>query len=277
MRNLINFITRHYFFFLFALLQVVAMMLIVQNNTYQRSFFINSSNLIAGNIYRMQSGITQYFSLRSVNKQLMDENTRLRSQIPGTYLTTDQNIFTFRDTLHQRQFQYLNARVINNTVRNRNNHMTINKGRLHGIRPDMGVIGPNGVIGIVKDVSGNFSSVISLLHSDMQISAKIKKNNHLGTILWEGFDHRKVTMLYIPPHVELEKGDSIITSGFSQIFPEGIAIGVIDEFEVRRGDNFYTIEVKLFTDFNKLGYVHVVQNIFREEIDLLETMNGAGN
>jgi rod shape-determining protein MreC len=225
----------------------------------------------------MQSGITQYFSLRSVNKQLMDENTRLRSQIPGTYLTTDQNIFTFRDTLHQRQFQYLNARVINNTVRNRNNHMTINKGRLHGIRPDMGVIGPNGVIGIVKDVSGNFSSVISLLHSDMQISAKIKKNNHLGTILWEGFDHRKVTMLYIPPHVELEKGDTIITSGFSQIFPEGIAIGVIDEFEVRRGDNFYTIEVKLFTDFNKLGYVHVVQNIFREEIDLLETMNGAGN
>ena len=277
MRNLINFITRHYFFFLFALLQVVAMMLIVQNNTYQRSFFINSSNLIAGNIYRMQSGITQYFSLRSVNKQLMDENTRLRSQIPGTYLTTDQNIFTFRDTLHQRQFQYLNARVINNTVRNRNNHMTINKGRLHGIRPDMGVIGPNGVIGIVKDVSGNFSSVISLLHSDMQISAKIKKNNHLGTILWEGFDHRKVTMLYIPPHVELEKGDTIITSGFSQIFPEGIAIGVIDEFEVRRGDNFYTIDVKLFTDFNKLGYVHVVQNIFREEIDLLETMNGAGN
>jgi rod shape-determining protein MreC len=277
MRNLINFITRHYFFFLFALLQVVAMMLIVQNNTYHRSFFINSSNYIAGNIYRMQSGITQYFSLRSINEQLMEENTRLRSQIPGTYLTTDQNVFTFRDTLHQRQFQYINARVINNSVRNRNNHMTLNKGRLHGIRPDMGVIGSNGVLGIVKDVSGNFSSVISLLHSDMQISAKIKKNNHLGTILWEGFDHRKVTMLYIPPHVELEKGDTIITSGFSQIFPEGIAIGVIDEFEVRRGDNFYTIYIELLTDFNKLEYVHVVQNIFRDEIDGLETLSGAGN
>ncbi|MBW6480048.1 MAG: rod shape-determining protein MreC [Bacteroidales bacterium] len=277
MRNLINFITRHYFFFLFALLQVVAMMFIVQNNTYHRSFFINSSNFITGNIYRMQSGITQYFSLKSINEQLMEENTRLRSQIPGSYLSTDQNIFTFRDTLHQRQFLYLNARVINNSVRNRNNHMTLNKGRLHGIRPDMGVIGPNGVIGIVKDVSGNFSSVISLLHSDMQISAKIQKNNHLGTILWQGFDHTKATMLYIPPHVELEKGDTIITSGFSQIFPEGIAIGVIDEFEVRRGDNFYTIDVKLFTDFNKLEYVHVVQNIFLEEVDGLETQNGSGN
>jgi len=277
MRNLINFITRHYFFFLFALLQVVGIMLIVQNNTYHRSFFINSSNIITGNIYRMQSGITKYFSLRVINEQLMEENTRLRNQIPGTYLTTDQNIFTFRDTLHQRQFQYINARVINNTVRNRNNHMTLNKGRLHGIRPDMGVIGSNGVIGIVKDVSGNFSSVISLLHSDMQISAKIKKNNHLGTIIWEGFDHTKVTMLYIPPHVELEKGDTIITSGFSQIFPEGIAIGEIDDFEVRRGDNFYTIDVKLFTDFNKLEYVQVVQNIFREEIDGLEALNGAGN
>ena len=277
MRNLINFITRHYFFFLFALLQVVALMLIVQNNTYHRSFFINSSNIIAGNIYRMQSGITQYFSLRVINEQLMEENTRLRSQIPGTYLTTDQNIFTFRDTLHQRQFRYINARVINNSVRNRNNHMTLNKGRLHGIRPDMGVIGPNGVIGIVKDVSGNFSSIMSLLHSEMQISAKIKKNNHLGTIIWEGFDHTKVTMLYIPPHVELERGDTIITSGFSQIFPEGIAIGEIDDFEVRRGDNFYTIDIKLFTDFNKLEYVQVVQNIFREEIDGLEALNGAGN
>jgi len=155
--------------------------------------------------------------------------------------------------------------------------MTLNKGRLHGIRPDMGVIGPNGVIGIVKDVSGNFSSIMSLLHSEMQISAKIKKNNHLGTIIWEGFDHTKVTMLYIPPHVELERGDTIITSGFSQIFPEGIAIGEIDDFEVRRGDNFYTIDIKLFTDFNKLEYVQVVQNIFREEIDGLEALNGAGN
>ena len=277
MRNLINFITRHYFFFLFAMLQVLAIMLIVQNNTYHRSFFINSSNYIAGNIYRMQSGITQYFSLKSINEELMEENTLLRSQIQGTYLTTDQNIFTFRDTLYQRQFRYVNARVINNSVRNRNNYLTLNKGRIHGIRPDMGVIGSNGVIGIVKDVSGNFSSVISLLHSDMQVSAKIEKNNHLGTIIWEGFDHTKATMLYIPPHVELEKGDTIITSGFSQIFPEGIAIGVINDFEVRRGDNFFTIDVELFTDFNRLEYVYVVQNIFRDEIGGLEALNGSGN
>lgn len=270
MRNLFNFITRHYFFFLFALLQVISVMLIVQNNTYHRSFFINSSNFIAGNIYNFRENIAQYFSLKAVNEQLLEENTRLRNQLPGNYLKTDQNIFTFRDTLHQRQFSYINARIINNSVRNRNNHITIDKGRMHGIKPDMGVIGPMGVVGIVKDVSPNFSSIISLLHSDMQISAKIKKNNHLGTIIWEGFDHRKVSMLYIPPHVQLERGDTIITSGFSQLFPEGIPIGVIDEFEIRRGDNFYTISVELFMDFNNIQFVQIVQNIFREELEEVE-------
>ena len=272
MRNLFNFITRHYFFFLFALLQVISVMLIVQNNIYHRSFFINSSNFIAGNIFNIRENITQYFSLKAVNEQLLEENTRLRNQLPGNYLKTDQNIFTFRDTLHQRQFSYINARIINNSVRNRNNHITIDKGSMHSIKPDMGVIGPMGVVGIVKDVSPNFSSIISLLHSDMQISAKIKKNNHLGTIIWEGFDHRKVSMLYIPPHVQLQRGDTIITSGFSQLFPEGIPIGVIDEFEIRRGDNFYTIAVELFMDFNNIQFVQVVQNFFSEELEELENV-----
>lgn len=271
MRNLFSFILRHYFFFLFVVLQVVAFMLIAQNNTYHRSFFINSTNILAGNVFQVRTNVTDYFNLRRINEQLVAENNQLWAATQQSFLQTDQNIFTFRDTLYQRQFSYINARVINNSVRGRNNYLTLNKGRMHGIRPDMGVITNDGVIGIVKEVSANFSSVISLLHSDIQISARVERNGHIGTILWEGYDYRQTTMLYIPPHVELFKGDTIKTSGFSQIFPEGILIGTISDFEIRRGDNFYTIKVDLSRDFNNLGYVNVVRNLFREEVTQLET------
>lgn len=175
MRNLFNFIARHYFFFLFIALQIVSFALIFQNHFYQRSAFVNSSNYLAGNIYGLRNNISQYFDLRVINEQLAIENNAMLEKIAGTYLATDQQIFTFNDTLYRKQYTYINARVINNSVRNRNNYITLNKGRLHGIKPDMGVITPLGVIGVVKEVSGNFSSVLSFLHSDIQISAKIKK------------------------------------------------------------------------------------------------------
>lgn len=270
MRNLLNFILRHYFFFLFVALQVVAFALIFQNHFYQRSAFVNSSNYLAGNVYGVRNNISQYFNLRNINEQLARENTSILENSPGSFLTTDQQIFTFNDTVYKKQFSYINARVINNSVKNRNNYITLNKGRMHGIKPDMGIINSNGVIGIVKVVSDNFSSVISFLHSDIQVSAKIAKNDHLGTVLWEGYDYRKASMLYVPPHVELSVGDSIITSGFSQIFPEGILIGTISDFEIRRGDNFFTIGIDLATDFNNLNYVSVVRNIYSNELQQLE-------
>ncbi len=270
MRNLFYFIARHYFFFLFLSLQAVAFALIFQNHFYQRSAFINSANYLTGNVYGTRSDIAQYFNLRSINEELARDNNALLENIPGSYLKTDQHIFFFNDTLHRKQFSYINARVINNSVRNRNNYITLNKGRKHGIKPDMGVITPQGVIGIVKEVSANFSAVISFLHSDMQLSAKIKKNNHLGSILWEGYNHEKATMMYIPPHVQLETGDTIVTSGFSHIFPEGIFLGTISDYEIRRGDNFFTIEVELANDFNNLNFVHVVTNLYQSELIELE-------
>jgi rod shape-determining protein MreC len=273
MRNLFNFIIRHYFVFLFLVLQVVAFLLIVQNHHYQRSFLVNSSNFLAGNIYNTRTNIAHYFSLAKTNRHLAEANSELFRYMQGSYLKTDQQVFNFRDTLYQVQFSYINAKVINNSVINRNNYITLNKGRIHGIRQDMGVITHNGVIGIVKDVSNNFSSVLSFLHSDIQISAKIKKNNHMGTIIWEGYDYRKASMLYIPTHLELNVGDTIITSGFSHIFPEGVLIGTISDFEIRRGDNFFTIELDLACDFNNLEFVQVVKNIFRDEQIELESIS----
>ena len=270
MRNLFNFIAKHYFFFLFVLLQVIAFTLIVQNNFYHRSAFVNSANFLSGSIYQSRTNVSQYFALKSINEELAARNNALMDLIPGSYLRTDSQIFTFNDTLHRKQFSYINARVINNSVQNRNNYITLDKGRLHGIKPDMGVILPNGVVGIVKDVSSNFSAVLSFLHSDIQVSVRHKKSNHLGTVFWEGYDYQKTTMLYIPPHVDLQIGDTITTSGFSHIFPQDIIIGTISDFEIRRGDNFYTIEIDLEVDFNNLNYVNVVRSIYRSELIQLE-------
>lgn len=226
---------------------------------------------MAGNVYKLTSGITDYLSLGKVNRQLAEENARLLDLTGSSFLKTDTLEFIHNDTVFLRRFQYINAGVINNSVTRRNNFLTLNKGRKHGIEPDMGVITFNGVVGIVTNVSENFSSVISLLHKDMQISARLTKNDQIGTLIWEGHDYRKVTLTYIPTHVELSTGDTLVTSGFSVIFPPNIFIGTIGQFKIRRGDNFYTAEIDLALDFNSLKYVQVVKDLMNDELRELES------
>ncbi len=273
MRNLFNFILRYYFFFLFALLFTFSLILISRTHQHQRAFFLHSANVLVGNFYKQADHITSYLALRRVNEQLAEENTRLLHKINPSFLDKDQHEFLSDDTLYIRRFKYLRARVINNSIMYRNNFLTLDKGRNDGVEKDMGVITMNGVVGIVHNVSNHFSTVISLLHKDMQISARLLNNDHIGTITWEGGNYRKVSMSYIPAHVELSKGDTIVTSGYSTMFPKGIFIGTIGEFEIRRGENFYTAQVELALDFNKLTHVHVVHDLMGQEIDMLEALN----
>ncbi len=270
MRNLFNFIAKNHFFLLFIALQAVAFIMLIQNNHYHRSFWINSANYVTGQLYLKYTNIGEYFFLKRINEQLAEENQNLINQTAYSFLKTDQDVFHFQDSVYRRQFTYLSARVINNSVNRRNNYLTLNKGSLHGIEPDMGIITSQGVIGIVKDVSPHFSSVLSLLHIDTRISAKILKNDHLGTVLWDKPNYRKVTMKHIPPHVDLQPGDTIITSGYSKIFPEGILIGTISDYNIKKGESFITVDIDLFEDFNNLNYVYVVKNIFGEEQEYLE-------
>ncbi len=270
MRNLFNFILRYYFFFLFVLLQTAAITMVVQHNHYQRAFFVSSANILAGNVFKLTSGITDYLALKEINRQLAKENARLLNLTSGTFLKTDTLQIQQNDTVLKQRFIYLNAEVINNSVIRRNNFLTLNKGSRHGIEPDMGVITPLGVVGIVTNVSENFSSVISLLHKDMQISARLAKNNQIGTLIWEGINYRQATLTYIPTHVELNVGDTLVTSGFSVIFPPNILIGTIKSSEIRRGDNFFTAIVDLAIDFNNLKFVQVVKDLMSEELKQVE-------
>lgn len=265
MRNLFNFIARQYFFFLFLALETVAILLLINTHTYQRSYAVNSANRIAGSVYEQWWNVKEYFFLKRANRTLAEENALLANYIQNSFLKTDQQVFVMQDTTYVRQFSFMNAKVISNSIHKRNNYITLNKGRKHGVKPDMGVVTANGVIGIVKDVSENFSSVISFLHADFQLSVKLKKNNQMGTALWEGYSYREATLLYFPTHIALSVGDTLVTSGFSNIFPEAIPVGVVKSFVIKPGDNFYTITMEFFQDFNALSYVRVVNNIFREE------------
>lgn len=273
MRNLFNFLVRYYFIFLFLLLETLSVIMVARTHQHHRAYFLHSGSLISGFFYQKANNISSYFSLKQVNQQLAYENARLLEMSANSFLEKDTVTHIHQDTLSLQRFRYLNARVINNSVTRRNNYLTLNKGSKDGIGKDMGVITPNGVVGIVNNVSENFCTVISMLHEDMQISVKLVKNDHIGTMTWEGGDYRHATLSYIPGHVELAVGDTIVTSGYSVMFPDRIPIGTISDFRMRRGETFFTADIALSLDYNRLNYVFVVIDLMGQEVEALEALN----
>ncbi len=272
MRVIFRFIHSNQFILLFLLLQVLAVSLTARHHLYHQAFFFHSANHLTGNVYLSYSRLASYFSLKEENQQLKKENTRLRNKLSGNYIITDRQVFELEDHLYRRRYVYVHANVINQSVNRRNNYITLDKGRLDGIKPNMGVIAPGGVAGIVKHVSDNFSVVMSLLHSDAMISVRILKNDHIGSLIWEGGDYQTASLTYIPPHVEMAVGDTIVTSGYSSVIPAGVFIGTVQDWEIRRGEVFYTASVHLQSDMNRLTYVYVVKDLLGEEKESLESI-----
>lgn len=270
MRNLLRFILKHHFIVIFILLEFLSLSLIVNNNSFQRSTFNNAFTNVKGGVYNLFDNVRHYMSLKESNRQLIEENLELRNLLRSSYNTSLVEYITI-DTSYFTQYQFFKARVINNSTNKQHNYLTLNKGSIHGVEPDMGVISANGVVGIVKDVSNHFSSVISVLNTNLNVSAKIKKNNYFGPLTWNGVNYKKAILKEIPYHVKIAEGDTIITSGYSAVFPEGIKIGTISDFAVK-GGNFYEIEVTLSNDFKNLSNVYLVGNALREEQNNLEDL-----
>lgn len=281
MRNLLSLIVRYYFFFLFLLLEVVSIALLVQKNSYHRGQFMGFARSIEGSFHETFGGIREYLVLRQTNADLLMENTLLRNQLDAMKRKAELEAGTEgegtpgpavrTDSVPRRQFYYLPASVINISTNKQFNFLTINKGRHHGILPEMAVISPQGVVGVVYSVSGNYASVIPVINRNFRLSAKIKRNGYFGSLSWQGRDYGEAVLHEIPFHVELHEGDTIVTSGYSAIFPEGILVGLVKEFEVAEG-NFYTITVDLSVDFKKLSHVNVIRNIMKEEQNELESI-----
>jgi rod shape-determining protein MreC len=270
MQRLFLFFYQYRAFFTFLILELICAWLIIGNNSYQGARFFNSSNGLVASMNNVSHGVREYFLLRQINSTLAEENAYLRSKFEA--LNQMQYISTLpaiTDSTVVSQYDFESAKVVSNTVNRFTNFLTINKGREDGIEPGMAVISSLGAVGKVRTVSNHYSVVTSILHVDVRVSALLKRTGHFGTIQWDGIDPDYVKLEYIPRHVKPVKGDSVVTSGYNAIFPEGIMVGLIEE--VRLTDElFYDLKVKLSQDFRKLSYVEVVKNSMKQELDSLQ-------
>jgi rod shape-determining protein MreC len=269
MGRIFLFIYHYRAFFIFLLLELFCSWLIIQNNQYQGARFFNSANSFVASVNGFSQNVHDYFFLREVNQVLAEENTKLRDEIEKRNQRL-QSIGEAPDSAIIKRFDFITAKVVNNSVDYATNFITINKGEDEGIKSGMAVLGPLGVVGKVKITSKHFSVVTSILNIDIMISGLMKRTGYYGTIQWEGGDPDYIDLKFIPRHVKPLKGDTIVTSGYSGIFPDGILVGTIDQVTLREEAPFYDLKVKLTQDFRKLSYVSIIKSNLLHEIDSLE-------
>lgn len=273
MLNLWRFIARYNAFFLFVIYFVISIIFLLKNNDYQRASTLNSSNKVVGSIYEKVNIINKYLHLSVANDRLAKENIALRNQLKSSSFDDSLVNKTVNDTINRVQYEYILAEVVNKSITSRNNYITINRGIKHGIKKGMGVIGSSGVVGIVWNVSDDFSSIQSVLHEDTRITSSIEGTPYFGPLVWQGKDPFIVTLTDIPNQFSLKPKARVITSGLSVIFPKGILVGTVLKSGVKGGGSFLDISVKLSTNFYALQYVYVIKNNFAAEQETLESAN----
>ena len=266
MRNVFLFIRKYANFLYFLVLQIIALSFLFRYNTYHEAVFMNAAGEITGSIDQRYSTVEYYFKLKKINEQLAAENARLHQMIKANYEGPDESRRLVMDTvitdsLRQIQkFTWLGARVVGSTVSTQTNFLTIHRGSDQGVHPNMGVVSPGGIVGTVVNVSENFSSVMTMLHRQYKVVVKLKNGGDRGTVEWDGVSPTYVTLKDIPRSAKVQKGDSVVTSPTSSLFPGGIMVGTIEEIVDDKSSNFYTLKLKPATDFFNIEYVYVIGN-----------------
>ena len=277
MKNLWLFLVRYNAFFWFVLFFTVAIILVVQNNRYQRSSFINSSNVVVGSFYDKLNSWKSYLALEETNKNLAQENALLRQQLQGYILKDTLDSIQIVDSIEANRYHFIMGEVVNNSIHQKSNFVTINKGSQDGIQKGLGVITSNGVVGIVLNVSPHFSTIQSLLHPDTRISVTLDTTNVFGSLVWgNNVDPRFAMVKDIPNHVKVQKGQKVYTSGFS-LFPKGIEIGSVEETGIQSGESFLDVRIKLRTNFSNINHVYVVKDLLEDEKNKLEEQTADNN
>jgi rod shape-determining protein MreC len=271
MRNLLNFLARYNNLIIFLILEGIAFYMLTNGNTYHNSRLVNGVRGMTRGIDKKIYNTKSYLSLRDINEKLAAENIALKNSL-GQLAKKDNSGFSpVNDSLNQQQYLHTSAEVIENSINRQKNFFTINKGANQGIKVDMAVITPSGVAGVVVGCSKNFSVVMSVLNLDFKLSARIKSNGYFGSLNWDGRDYKYAILSEIPQHVIVNVGDTIETTGYSAIFPEGVAVGTVSDYEKYGGD-FYKISILLVTDFKKLHFVDVIGNMKKTEQHELEKL-----
>ena len=268
MQQIIFFLIRNKNFLLFIALFSISIFLTIQTHSYHKNKFVNSSNAITGGIYSIKSSITDYFNLREKNKILINENTRIRKQLESyKSKVVNQNIDT---SSILSKYYFVSAKVINNSFSKTKNKLTINKGKRDSIQLDMGVITSKGIVGIIDNLSNKYATIQSILNTNSQINAKLKNAKHFGSLVWNAEDPNVIQLIDIPRLAPVKTGDTIVTGGRSTIFPEGILIGTVIDFELTEDENSQNLNIQLFNDMTNLEHVYIIDNIDTQEIINLE-------
>ena len=273
MRNIFLFIRRHFVLILFLSIQAFSIYLIVSYSQYHHAVFGEFSNRITGNINTRYANVLDYFHLKQTNDSLVKANEKLYNQLKANYVLPDSITRAGIDTIHidsasqYRLYHYQMARVVSNSVSTQSNYIVLAKGAQHGLKTGMGVVDiNNAVVGIITEVYDRYAVVMSLLHKDSHISGKLLKRGETGTLNWDGVDPNIISLSNVSKSAKVNKGDSIITSGFSTTFPKGLLIGRVKQVYTESSNNFYKIDFNTIADFQDLAYVYVIDNTDQEAI-----------
>lgn len=275
MRNFIYFLVNHSTTLLFIALEVICAIAIVSYNDYQRSAFMSSSNALAGGIYNTQDAISKYFSLDDENRALARENIQLRNRIAQL----EKGLHSFSDSVRtiiedeKPRYIYRSAHVINSTVNRSRNYLTIDEGTKHGIMPDMVAINDLGVVGIVTAASENYATILPIINTSFHLSVKVASSQFKGQMIWNGVSPDYAHMIDVPEHAVVAVGDTIVTSGSSSYFSEGLNVGIVEEIENDKNGGFFRLKVNLAVDFHSIYDVEIIENLELKEQQELENLN----
>lgn len=269
MQPLFRFLQTYHALILLIFLEILSVLLIFKHNEYQRSAFSNALYTGQSVVYAQFRQVGIYFSLKQENARLSEENASLREQLLALSDTTSED-YTLFDTLYLQQYTCMSAKVVQNTTNKQYNYLTLNRGKKDGVEPDMAVIGPEGIVGIVMAVSDHFATVLSVLNRDFSVSAKFQSSQFFGSLTWDGKSPYYATLNDIPLHAPVSIGDTLVCSGYSTMFPEGTRIGTVEGYDKEDG-NFYNITVRLSSSFRKLYHVTVIKDLLKKEQTGLET------
>lgn len=272
MRYLLFLIKRSRIFLLFLLLEGLALALVVNRRSFQRFVFADTLQSGSSYILDLTSGMDNYFHLREENQALARQNSRLHDLLERSMnFQSLSGGDTIQDSIYQQRFQAIPAEVIYSSHSKRNNYLTIDKGRQSGIEPGMGVMGANGVVGVVREVSQHFAGVIPIINPNLTISGKLKESGYFGSLQWDpSLGHKTLVLRDIPRYAKIDSGSSVITDSRSLIFPEGIPVGTTQSKKIQKDQNFYEVRVAMDIDFAKLEHVYVIKDKFAREIDSLQ-------
>lgn len=264
MRSLLNFLARYNHLIIFLFLEGISFYYLATRNNYHNTRLMFAFRGLTQGFEVKINDARTYFKLKEINRNLADENVALRNAIQKLVRQDSSGFLSATDTVFEQQYIHTSAEVVDNSTNRQKNFFTINKGRRHGISTDMSVVSVEGVAGAIVGVSNNYSIAMSVLNLDFKLSARLKNSGYFGSLNWDGRNDRHAMLSEIPQHVPINVGDTIETTGYSAIFPEGVMVGTISEFEKPGGD-FYNIKVQLSTDFRKLRYVDIIGNIRKQE------------